>query len=217
MVLDGKLKGPTVFGLLLITTVLTGSVGADPSRAQAIYRETEWPSHELCHRAFIPRTCGSGCMPAFGAIRLIADTDSGDSLEAKAAATLAWSLRSWSGPNDQALAWLDRAYAESIDHYGKLTVKAKVMEAKKRFAERWPVRAYVSRAHSSTVECDRDSEQCIVTSIIDWDCRSEARGARATGSANLTLKVQLMRDRGAIPVMRITGENSSVISRVSGQ
>jgi hypothetical protein len=206
-----------VLGLLLITTLLTGSMGADPLPSHVIYHKAEWRSHELCDTAINPYACRHGWMPTSGSIRSVAAVDPDGGLEAKAAATFAWYLRSWSGPNDQALTWLDRAYEERIDYYGKLTSKPKVMEEKKRFAERWPVRAYVARTHSTTVGCDLDSGQCTITGIIDWDCRSEVRGARSTGSANLTLKIQLTGGRETAPVTRIIGENGSVISRVTGQ
>jgi hypothetical protein len=203
-----------VFGLLGFATALAGIGFVGQSPHQSIYSIDKWQI--LCAPGNSPMACWNGHMNQTGpSVLLIANGEPAGDIEVKAAATLAWYLRSWSGQNDQALMWLERAYGESIDYYGKLTAKPVVMGEKKRFAERWPLRTYVARPEATRIQCDAERGQCTLTGIVDWTCRSEARHARSTGSANFQLIIRLMRDQGPVPVVRIVGESGSVISRLN--
>lgn len=90
-------------------------------------------------------------------------------------------LAAWSDPNAQALRQLDRLYADSVTFYGKEISRAALMEEKRAFAERWPVRNYSARR--STFESSCGSDVCAVSATIDWRADSPARGKSATGEA----------------------------------
>jgi hypothetical protein len=114
----------------------------------------------------------------------------------------------WSESNEDALAYLAKIYADEVDFYGKQVSRHKLMDEKRRFAERWPERVYTARPTSISTHCDADSATCTVTGVVDWDCRSAARRAKSIRVANFTFRLTLTTNRVAI-----VGESGSVIHR----
>jgi uncharacterized caspase-like protein len=114
----------------------------------------------------------------------------------------------WSRSNEVALPYLEHVYGEQITFYGKQITREALMEVKRKFVERWPVRVYTVRQDSMSSQCNRSSFTCTVTGIVDWDCRSPAREARSSGAANFGLRV-LVAAAGRISIV---GESGSVIS-----
>lgn len=90
-------------------------------------------------------------------------------------------LAAWSDPNPQALQQIDRLYADTVNFYGKKISRAALMEEKRTFAERWPVRNYSARPSTFQTRCD--SNHCAVSATIDWSADSPARGKTAKGEA----------------------------------
>src|SRR4051812_18594491 len=59
----------------------------------------------------------------------------------------------WSDSNSAGLGWLDSLYAHEVDYYGKHLSRDAVLAEKRRFAERWPGRAYKIKANSMMAQC----------------------------------------------------------------
>ncbi|KQS78826.1 hypothetical protein ASG25_09325 [Rhizobium sp. Leaf384] len=90
----------------------------------------------------------------------------------------------WSMPNDQALAFMDGAYEDLVEFYGKATTKAKVLEEKRTFAKRWPARAYFVKSGSEKVAC---AATCRVEGVVEWFARRDTGGRLSSGSARFSL------------------------------
>jgi len=88
---------------------------------------------------------------------------------ARASAFLGDYHDSWSRPNAEALANMESAYGDRVQFYAKAVPKFEVMTEKRKFAERWPVRAYSVRAGSEKVSC---TSTCSVDGVVDWFARS---------------------------------------------
>ncbi|SCM79507.1 conserved hypothetical protein [uncultured Pleomorphomonas sp.] len=104
--------------------------------------------------------------------------------EDKAIAFMAGYYDTWSRPNADALAFLDNAYADTIEFYDKTTSKEVVLDEKRKFADRWPKRAYNVRHGSEHVSC---SGLCTMTGIVEWFTESPVRARVSSGIAEFTL------------------------------
>jgi hypothetical protein len=78
-------------------------------------------------------------------------------------------------------------YADMISFYGTMTSRDKVMDAKRKYAVRWPIRHYAVNPGSLFVQCDGGS--CTVTGVVNWDCTSLERGAHSAGTSNFALRI----------------------------
>ena len=83
---------------------------------------------------------------------------------------------------------LEKYYSEAPLFYGSRTLRFKIMDDKRKFAARWPVRNYVVRNNTMSVQCSRT---CLVSGIVDWDARSVERGAHSIGAADFTFTIEL--------------------------
>jgi ATP-dependent protease ClpP protease subunit len=108
-----------------------------------------------------------------------------------------------SGRNVEPLAYY---YANSVDYFGKATPRAKVMDEKRKFSLRWPVRHYQLRNLSA--DCTHPPV-CTVSGIVAWETQSEERNERSVGTANMLVQVALTVPGGGL----IVAENGSTISR----
>lgn len=108
----------------------------------------------------------------------------------------------WSSPNDAALAFMDSVYTESVEFYGNVVSAAAVMEEKRKFAQRWPIRDYNVRDDSLSVACT--GSVCTVSAVIDWFAHSPARASSSNGVA--TFEFRLNTDR-----LSITRETGAVL------
>lgn len=97
---------------------------------------------------------------------------------------------------------LSAYYADTVSLYGTMVSRDKLMDAKRKFAIRWPIRRYSVDPSSLFVQCDGNN--CSVAGVVKWDCSSQERGAHSTGSANFALQVV----NGVI-----VSENGSVLTR----
>lgn len=86
----------------------------------------------------------------------------------------------WSQPNAKALRFLETAYGENVVFYGKTLSRTGIIDEKRTFAERWPMRAYVLRNSGLDIVCRM---ACNVSGIIDWFAHSPDRGRMSSGSA----------------------------------
>ncbi|MFA1676266.1 hypothetical protein ACDY97_26870 [Rhizobium mongolense] len=79
----------------------------------------------------------------------------------------------WSRENADAFVFMEKAYEETVEFYGKTTPKAAVIEEKRKFATRWPVRAYSVKP--AQVVC---SNTCKVDGVVEV---SRPRVAKSPG------------------------------------
>ena len=91
---------------------------------------------------------------------------------------------SQSGTNVEDLAGY---YSDVISFYGTMTSRNAVMDAKRRFAIRWPIRHYAVDPVSLLVQCDGSG--CTVTGVVNWDCSSLERGAHSSGTSDFALRI----------------------------
>ena len=108
-------------------------------------------------------------------------------------------ISKWSDTNPAGLAGFDALYAAEIDYFGKRLSRDAVLADKRRFAKRWPERTY--KVQSSYAECN--ASECFVDGSVEWETRSPARKAMASGVAGFSY------------VLRPLGE-TFVIKRESG-
>jgi hypothetical protein len=101
----------------------------------------------------------------------------------------------------------EQDYAAYIDYYGKVVNRDTVMQEKVRFVQRWPQRSYRARQNSITVSCINEQEKlCLVTGLVDFECRSSERHAASNGVARFKAAIFF---EGEEP--RIVGEDSEVL------
>ncbi|MBO0128989.1 hypothetical protein [Agrobacterium sp. OT33] len=104
--------------------------------------------------------------------------------EEKASSFVTAYYDAWSRRNVEALAFMEKAYADTVDFYGKTTPKVSVIDEKRNFANRWPVRAYSVKAGSMKVTC---AETCKVDGIVDWYTKRDVGNRISSGSAEFSL------------------------------
>ena len=98
-------------------------------------------------------------------------------------------MQRWSLSNPEALAYMDEVFPDEAVYFNQTLSHAALMHAKRRFAERWPLRRFVVRKDNLSVSCDQQ-HLCTVWGLVDWQCRSPERHAEATGTSVFTFKVQ---------------------------
>ena len=91
-------------------------------------------------------------------------------------------ISKWSGTNAAGLAEFDALYAAEINYFGKRLSRDAVLADKSRFAKRWPERTY--KVQSSYAECN--ASECFVDGSVEWETRSPARKAVASGVAGFS-------------------------------
>jgi hypothetical protein len=112
-----------------------------------------------------------------------------DSTSQNATAFIRTYMAKWSSPNPEALAYMDQVFSNETMYFDQKLNHSAVMQAKRRFAERWPLRRFVVRDDGLSVSCD-ERRLCTVWGLIDWHCRSPERNADATGTSVFSFQVQ---------------------------
>jgi hypothetical protein len=137
----------------------------------------------------------------------------GVTLEQAAQRFLASYFGNWSANNSAAMAYVSGVYAPQVDFYGTATSRQTIVDLKRKFTERWPDRLYTVRPDSVGIVCDHQASTCVVSGLVDWDCRSTARSAHSTGLANFTVRVAFSNTGLAT----VVSEMGSVVARASAQ
>jgi len=104
--------------------------------------------------------------------------------EDKALAYVSSYYEAWSRGNAEALVFMDRAYSETINFYGKPKTRVYVVDEKVKFVMRWPVRAYNVKPGTATVSC---ATYCVVAGIVDWYAKRDVGGGVSSGSARFLI------------------------------
>jgi hypothetical protein len=102
-------------------------------------------------------------------------------------------------------------YANSVMYFGKKMSIDNIIDEKKRFVKRWPIRDYAIRHGSVRVKC---TDICTVVGVVDWNVKSLDRDATTFGSAAFTFNI--------VPINSAIGgviifEDSTVTTRNSSQ
>ena len=93
-------------------------------------------------------------------------------------------LATWSKPNSVALSFMEHAYADQVNFYGKVVAKSAVLKDKINFARRWPKRAYDIQHETEVVSC---SQKCVISGNVNWYAHSDQRGKTSAGVAEYTI------------------------------
>ena len=104
--------------------------------------------------------------------------------EGRALAYVLSYYEAWSRGNAEALVFMDRAYSETINFYGKPKSRVYVVDEKVKFVMRWPVRAYNVKPGTATVSC---VTYCVVAGIVDWYAKRNVGGGVSSGSARFLI------------------------------
>src|SRR5262245_18226769 len=126
-----------------------------------------------------------------------ASADSSDALKERAATFVSGRVASWSSSSAINLAAHTSAYADEVLYNGSRKSRHAVVHEKRRLLELWPERSYEVRTDSITVRCL--ASVCRVGGIVDWQTRSAARAASASGTARFEYEVALA--RGAFRIL----------------
>jgi hypothetical protein len=111
---------------------------------------------------------------------------------------------------------LTQYYAEMVSFYGNIISRERVMNEKRIFSIRWPVRHYT--INSIYAQCDVDGT-CSVTGVVAWDCTSQERGEHSVGTANFAVRLvngRIVLENGSVLTGRKeTAESQTAASTVA--
>jgi hypothetical protein len=103
-----------------------------------------------------------------------------------------WEQSNASG--DEALRYLSSIYAPVVNYYGQQRTRDSVLQDKRAFFRRWPIRQTwpAFEAGNPTISCDRARAECEITGLRDFAAESPKRGARSTGAVRYSYKVRFV-------------------------
>jgi hypothetical protein len=116
-------------------------------------------------------------------------------------------LTSWSAPNRQALASAASFYSPTATFHGRTRSLRSILAEKRRFAERWPNRAYRYQPATMQVACEAVRARCTVRSLFTYSASNPRQGRRSQGVGEHVIMVRLW----GKPV--IVSESSRVLRR----
>jgi len=131
-------------------------------------------------------------------------TPSVEELEASARDFMRNYLAKWSLENASALPYLDSVYAPDVELSEGPVSRSTLMQRKEAFATRWPIRVYTVRPGTLHVTCDLGRSVCEVGAVVDWDRRSDERGAASRGSSRVSFSVSFESGRPQIERERVS-------------
>lgn len=117
-------------------------------------------------------------------------------------------ILSGSLPAEDLLNLSDRAYADTVNFYGKQLSKAQVLDDKRQYAKRWPIR--VSSARAASIKSLCSAALCYVSGIYDWQVSNPKTRKRLSGVATFQYTVNMTGS-----VYSIVAEGGEVLQRTS--
>jgi hypothetical protein len=111
----------------------------------------------------------------------------------------------WSRPGTETEG-LAQYYGDTASFYGAPAPREKIMDAKRKFSARWPIRHYTIQPNTLFAQC---TDTCSVTGVVQWDVSSTERNTHSVGTANFVLKIAL---NGSPAGGIILSENGAVLS-----
>jgi hypothetical protein len=139
--------------------------------------------------------------PAHASEQVLPD---GSPLEHRAMNLILAYYKAWSGSTTN-VDDLVRFYDLTVSFYGTNVSRAKVMDEKIKYSQRWPIRQYTVRSSTMYATC---SDTCSVSGVVEWDFSSVERDAHSTGAANFVYKINPVGDV-------IVSENGAVLSHAT--
>jgi ATP-dependent protease ClpP protease subunit len=132
-------------------------------------------------------------------------TPSGSPAEQQAKSLVLAYYADWSrsGTDIEGLA---QYYGDTASFYGSPEPREKIMDEKRKFSARWPIRHYTIQPNTLFAQC---TDTCSVTGVVQWDVSSTERNAHSVGTANFVLKIAL---NGSPAGGIIMSENGAVLS-----
>lgn len=88
---------------------------------------------------------------------------------------------------DAALAWVESNYAAELNYFGNRAALGAIIQDKRRYFDRWPVRSLRVNDDEIYAQCDLSS--CLVNGVMEWNVQSVARNQQASGFAEFTYKI----------------------------
>jgi hypothetical protein len=89
-------------------------------------------------------------------------------------------------------------YAPTVRFHGKFVDLKSLLEEKRRFAERWPIRDYSPVLKTMSVGCRADTEECRVETYFTYLAQNPATGRSAKGLGSLELLIDFASGRPLI-------------------
>jgi hypothetical protein len=87
-------------------------------------------------------------------------------------------------PSEMSLSYLEGKYPDQVNYYGKILPKGSVLDDKKAFFKKWPIRNYSIQPSSITVDC-KTSFECKSEGVINWEASGPILNSK--GSTAFTL------------------------------
>ena len=106
-------------------------------------------------------------------------------------------------PN-RSLDLVSTAYAQEVQHFGKLKTRQEVLREYANFVGRWPSRSYSLKPGSLAVKCAADQSRCTADGLLECETASTERNAKSKGITSLHL--ELSRNGGAFAISAIDGK-----------
>jgi len=119
------------------------------------------------------------------------------SLASRALDFVARNKRLWSQPNGRALQDIEPAYALSLQFHGAIRTRSEVMEKKRQFAARWPIRSYDLVKNTAAASCEAD--RCRVKVEVEWTAQDP--GSEAATSGRSHVEFLLIRSEGGFLIL----------------
>ncbi len=120
-------------------------------------------------------------------------------------------LRTWSAPNVATPDAMQAFYAPEVLYHRRRMDLRSLLDEKRRFIRRWPIRAYVALPETMRTHCRSSDQTCTVRTAFEFRAASPETGKLSQGSAILLLEISFATGRPLIVV-----ENSEVTSRSRG-
>jgi hypothetical protein len=125
--------------------------------------------------------------------------------EDKAMNVAALMIQTGSANNDDAMAFVNEYYADTVDYFKKRRHKAEILQDKNSYFSRWPVRRFVVDESSLKAKCENGL--CAVYGLYDYTVSSPDRNKQSSGTSNFTYVLDLQDN------YRIVHEDSEVVKR----
>ena len=125
--------------------------------------------------------------------------------ENKAMNVAALMIQTGSANNDDAMAFVNEYYADTVDYFKKRRPKAEILQDKNSYFSRWPVRRFVVDESSLRAKCENGL--CAVYGLYDYTVSSPDRNKQSSGTSNFTYVLDLQDN------YRIVHEDSEVVKR----
>lgn len=129
------------------------------------------------------------CIIGLGSVTPAPSQTSAQTLEDASKAFVRTYMERWSSSNSEAMAFMEGVFPGKMLYFDRELDHSAVMQAKRRFAERWPLRRFDVRGDSFSATCD-SRRLCTVWGLVDWLCRSPERHAHAAGTSVFAFQVQ---------------------------